>query len=85
MSTDGRTNETINAVFTVALLIFGFGTFALAQSVTKGGENTAAREKLIGAWHLVHIDVPGPDGKPIPIPQPTGMRSTRAMDICPCN
>ena len=22
------------------------------------------RERLIGAWHLVHIDSPGPDGKP---------------------
>ena len=66
MSTDRRTNETINAVFTVALLIFGFGAFALAQPAIKGGENTAAREKLIGAWHLVHIDVPGPDGKPYP-------------------
>jgi Lipocalin-like domain len=74
MSTDRRTNETTNAVFIVALLIFGFGAFALAQSVTKGGENTAAREKLIGAWHLVHVDVPGPDGKAIPIPQPTGMQ-----------
>jgi len=31
------------------------------------------REKLIGAWHLVHIDAPGPDGKPMDIPQPMGM------------
>ena len=31
------------------------------------------REKLIGAWHLAHIDVPGPDGKPMAIPQPKGM------------
>ncbi len=44
MSIDRRTNETINAVFTVALLIFGFGAFALAQPATKGGDNTAARE-----------------------------------------
>jgi Lipocalin-like domain len=31
------------------------------------------REKLIGAWHLAHIDAPGPDGKAMPIPQPIGM------------
>ena len=33
----------------------------------------SAREKLIRAWHLVHIDAPGPDGKPMNIPQPIGM------------
>jgi len=33
----------------------------------------SAREKLIGAWRLVHIEAPGPDGKEIPIPQPKGM------------
>jgi hypothetical protein len=33
----------------------------------------AARERLIGAWHLVHIDSPGQDGKPTDIPQPQGM------------
>ena len=31
------------------------------------------RERLIGAWHLTHIDSPGPDGKPTDIPQPLGM------------
>lgn len=30
-------------------------------------------EKLIGAWHLVRIDSPGPDGKSMDIPQPKGM------------
>jgi Lipocalin-like domain len=33
----------------------------------------SAREKLIGAWHLVHIDLPGPDRKPMPLAQPKGM------------
>jgi hypothetical protein len=33
----------------------------------------SAREKLIGAWHLVRIDTPGPDGKPSSIPRPQGM------------
>lgn len=31
------------------------------------------RGRLIGAWHLEHIDSPGPDGKPSTIPQPKGM------------
>lgn len=31
------------------------------------------RERLIGAWHLVHMESPGPDGRPMNIPQPTGM------------
>jgi len=30
------------------------------------------RERLIGAWHLAHIDSPGPDGKPVDIAQPQG-------------
>jgi hypothetical protein len=71
MSGDRRTNKTIRDLFTVALLTFAFGAFA--HSVTKGAENTAAKERLIGAWHLVHIDVPGPDGKPMAISQPQGM------------
>jgi hypothetical protein len=34
---------------------------------------TSDRERLIGAWHLAHIDVAGPDGKPLPMAQPVGM------------
>ena len=30
-------------------------------------------ERLIGAWHLEHIDFPGLDGKPSDSPQPKGM------------
>ena len=41
-----------------------------AQSTSKPADD---REKLIGAWHLAHIDAPGPDGKPMDIPQPLGM------------
>jgi len=47
--------------------------FAHAQSAKTTGSSGAAKEKLIGAWHLVHIDAPGPDGKFEPIPQPKGM------------
>jgi len=42
---------------------------ASAQTARKD----SAREKLIGAWHLVRIDAPGPDGQPAPGPQPKGM------------
>jgi Lipocalin-like domain len=48
--------------------------FTQAQSAKKHGSgHDSAREKLIGAWHLVRIDSPGQDGKPSPIPQPKGM------------
>jgi hypothetical protein len=33
----------------------------------------SADERLIGAWHLVRIDAPGPDGKFASGPQPKGM------------
>jgi hypothetical protein len=31
------------------------------------------RERLVGAWHLAHIDSPGPDGKSANTVQPQGM------------
>src|SRR5205814_3400224 len=31
------------------------------------------RERLIGAWHLEHIDSPEPEGRPSDNPQPKGM------------
>lgn len=46
-----------------------FGLSASAQSGLSG----SAKERLIGAWHLVRIDAPGPDGKAAPGPQPKGM------------
>ena len=36
-------------------------------------KNGSARERLIGAWHLVRIDAPGADGKPASALQPKGM------------
>lgn len=44
-------------------------TGAQAQSPPHSSD----RDALIGAWHLVRIDAPGPDGKPVPTPQPEGM------------
>jgi hypothetical protein len=47
---------------------------AIAQAQTaKPADQLPARERLIGAWHLVHIESPGQDGKPAGIPQPEGM------------
>lgn len=45
--------------------------FAMAFTLSASAQT--AREKLIGAWHLVRIDAPGPDGKPASGPQPKGM------------
>jgi hypothetical protein len=42
---------------------------ASAQSVT----SRSARDRLIGAWHLVRIDALEPDGKLASAPQPNGM------------
>jgi len=57
----------------MVLAVLVFSVFAHAQSAKKITSSGEAKEKLIGAWHLVHIDAPGPDGKPAPIPQPKGM------------
>ncbi len=55
--------------FGALAVVVAIAGFAQAQSAKQIGD----REKLIGAWHLVRIDAPGPDGKPTPIPQPIGM------------
>lgn len=51
------------------LVALVFSLSASAQTAKK----SSAREKLIGAWHLVHIDTPGLNGKPMPAPQPKGI------------
>jgi len=57
--------------FCAVMAIAGLG---LAQSAKKTARaQNGDREKLIGAWHLGHIDAPGPDGKESTIPQPKGM------------
>ncbi len=56
------------------VMVMAIAGLSQAQSATKQvAGHDSAREKLIGAWHLVHIDAPGPDGRPMDIPQPTGM------------
>jgi Lipocalin-like domain len=55
------------AVLGAVLAITGF---AQAQSSTT---QLGDREKLIGAWHLVHIDSPGQNGNLANTRQPQGM------------
>ena len=53
-------------------IVVAFCGLSQAQSAHK--ENSgSAREKLVGAWYLAHIEAPGPDGKPVDMPQPKGM------------
>jgi Lipocalin-like domain len=59
--------------FIVVIAAMAFTLFAHAQSAEKVSSSGGAKEKLIGAWHLVHIDAPGPDGKSVPVPQPKGI------------
>ena len=67
------TLRTSRRPFIVVIPAVVFSIFVHAQSAKKISGNTEAKEKFIGAWHLVHIDAPGPDGKSVPIPQPKGM------------
>ena len=61
----------MKALHFVALAgVVSIAGLAQAQSSSKQGGD---REKLIGAWHLAHIESSGPDGKPIDAPQPKGM------------
>jgi Lipocalin-like domain len=58
-------------VFVTVIAVAGF-THPQSGKATVGARDSAS-EKLIGAWHVVRIDAPGPDGKPTSIPQPKGM------------
>lgn len=56
------------------VMVLAIAGLSQAQSAKQqAAGHDSAREKLIGAWHLVHIDAPGPDGKPMNIPQPIGI------------
>ena len=49
------------------------GLVSVQSAKTQESGRVSDRERLIGAWHLEHIDSPEPDGKPSDIPQPKGM------------
>jgi len=73
MSSPLGTRLSAKAMSAVTLVMaMAFFSFSFAQSA-KNTSSRTGKEKLIGAWHLVHIDAPGPDGKSAPIPQPKGM------------
>ena len=55
----------------VALAIAGVVHVQSANAQEAG--HASDRERLIGAWHLEHIDSPEPEGKPSDFPQPKGM------------
>ncbi len=65
----------MNALYCgVLAAVVAIAGLAQAQSVNEHVPgHDSAREKLIGAWHLVRIEAPGADGTEIPIPQPKGM------------
>ena len=74
MSSARSTRISARTMCAVTLVVaMAFSVFAHAQSAKKTSSSGGANEKLIGAWHLVHIDAPGPDGKSVPIAQPKGM------------
>jgi hypothetical protein len=73
MSSPRRTRTSAKAMSAaISVVAMAFSLFAHAQS-TKRTSSGRGKEKLIGAWHLLHVDAPGPDGKSAPIPQPKGM------------
>jgi Lipocalin-like domain len=48
--------------------------FVQVQSAkTQAAGHLSDKERLIGAWHLQHIESPGSDGKPSDTPQAKGM------------
>lgn len=49
------------------------GSVVQGQSSATGAASSADKEKLIGAWHLAHIESPGADGDTHPAAQPLGM------------
>jgi hypothetical protein len=56
--------------------LFSLSLFLVPWAGAQTPSNQAGhsdRERLLGAWRLVKIESPGPDGKAAPGPQPTGM------------
>jgi hypothetical protein len=55
------------------VLVAVIGVVGFSQAQTAKSQNGSDATRLIGAWRLVHIESPGPDGKTSSEPQPTGM------------
>jgi Lipocalin-like domain len=74
MNSARRTRIPAKTTYAFTLVVaMALSIFAQAQSAKKINGSGGAKEKLIGAWHLVRIDAPGADGKSVPVPQPEGM------------
>ena len=57
----------------LAVVVALCGVWQTRSAARNGPRPGSDRERFIGAWHLASIAVPGPDGKPMSIAQPTGM------------
>jgi hypothetical protein len=57
----------------LAMVLAIAGVSQIQSDKRQATDPDSAREKLIGAWRLVHIDAPGSDGKPLEFLQPIGM------------
>jgi hypothetical protein len=55
-------------------IVVAFCAVSQGQSAQKKDAGSG-KERLIGAWRLVRIEAPAPDGKPNPVTQPKGMLS----------
>lgn len=55
------------------LLVVIFALTGFSQARASDRERPSDREKLIGAWQLVSIASPGPDGKTMSVSHPAGM------------
>ena len=61
------------------------GLIHVQSAKTQEAGHVSDRERLIGAWHLEHIDLPESRGKPRDNPQPKGMLVTHETATCRCN
>jgi hypothetical protein len=53
--------------------MFSLLLFLILSAGAQTPPNHSDRDRLVGAWHLVKIEAPGPDGKSAVGPQPTGV------------
>jgi hypothetical protein len=58
----------------VLVMTLGSACVAHTQVVSRAAKHDSAKERLIGAWHLVRIEAPSTDGgASTGVPQPKGM------------
>jgi hypothetical protein len=57
----------------IAVMISVVGIAQTQPASKQPAKPRTDKERLIGAWHLAHIESPGTDGNATETPQPTGM------------